>query len=78
MDLILDSCRSRYFLGQIETSVRPKEVFRCVVTVRRIHKLSISSICSGCDSAVVGGACTYGGCHWNNKSRGFKVLLKAW
>lgn len=74
LDMIREACRGRYFLSQIE-SVRPKEVFRSLVTVRYIHKLSVAAVCSGCHSPVLRGVCTYPGCH---SRTGYKVELKAW
>lgn len=78
LELVKDSCLGRRFLSQLEDPGRvcPKDVFRCLVTVRYIHKLTISSACPGCGAVVTRGTCTYAGCRWNQP--GFKVDLKAW
>jgi len=69
------SCLGRRHLCQLEENVAAREVFKCLVTVRYIHKVSISCLCSGCGSPVTRGSCTYVGCHWNGAN---KVDLKAW
>jgi hypothetical protein len=75
LELMKESCIGRRYLCQLE-SIRPKDVFSCLVTVRYIHKISINCLCSGCGNAVTRGTCTYVGCHWNQPS--CKVDLKAW
>ena len=75
IEMMKDACIGRRYISQLET-MRVKDVFSCLVTVRYIHKLSISCLCSGCGSGITRGACTYVGCHWNQP--GCKVDLKAW
>ena len=75
IEMMKDACIGRRYFSQLE-SIRPKDVFSCLVTVRYIHKISINCLCSGCGNAVTRGTCTYVGCHWNQPS--CKVDLKAW
>ena len=75
IEMMKDACIGRRYISQLE-AIRPKDVFSSLVTVRYIHKLSISCVCSGCGSTITRGACTYVGCHW--KQPGCKVDLKAW
>lgn len=75
IELMKEACIGRRYFSQL-ASIRPKEVFSCLVTVRYIHKISINCVCSGCGNAITRGTCTYVGCHWNQPS--CKVDLKAW
>jgi len=74
MEVAKDSCIGRRYLSQLE-DIRTHDIFNCLVTVRYIHKLAISCHCSGCQSIMTGGVCSYVGCRWR---QGTQVNLKAW
>jgi len=74
MEVAKDSCIGRRYLSQLE-DIRAHDIFNCLVTVRYIHKLTISCHCSGCQSIMTGGVCSYVGCRW---TQGTQVNLKAW
>lgn len=67
-------CLGRRYLAELD-ALEAKETFSCLVTVRYIHKVVITSLCSGCGSSITGGVCSYIGCHWNGEN---KADLKAW
>ena len=74
MEVAKDACIGRRYLSQLD-DIRTHDIFNCLVTVRYIHKLAISCHCSGCQSIMTGGVCSYVGCRW---SQGTQVNLKAW